>query len=292
MKKVLTHQAEIVIPEALDQKLQTYISNGKLRLPMLPDVVMEILNICESSNGDAKKLEDVLHRDPTLAGHVLRLSHSPLYKSRMPITSLQQAIARLGMKQLAEMVYTITLENQAFKIDGFAQEVTTLWQHAIGTAFYTKSIARLQGYNVDKAFLWGLLHDVGQSVILLAISQLQSELDTVLDADMIVVAMEKFHLQAGGLLAERWKLPVIVKECILHHHHYRSAPTCMEAAMITCLADNLSYVAMNTERDEAIVDELRQHPVVSDLRLTSKQLDGLFDELDEAARVMDAMATR
>jgi HD-like signal output (HDOD) protein len=112
----------------------------------------------------------------------------------------------------------------------------------------------------------------------------------VLDADVIVAAIDKFHLQAGGLLAERWKLPVIVKECLLYHHDYRSAPTCMEAAMITCLADDLSYVAMNTERDETIVDEIRQHPVVSDLRLTPAQLDGLFAELDEAARVMEAMA--
>lgn len=291
MREAMPYQAEIMIPETLDTGLQTYIANGKLRLPMLPDVVLEVLNICEASNADAQQLAEVLHRDPTLAGHVLRLSNSPLYKPRMPITSLQQAISRLGMKQLAEMVYTITLQNQAFNIAGYEQEVNALWQHAVGTAFYTKAIARFQGYNVDKAFLWGLLHDVGKSVILLAISQLQPDLDEALDADVVVAAMEKFHLQAGGALAECWDLPIMVKECILYHHDYRAAPTCMEAAMITCLADVLSYAALHTERDETSLDVIRQHPVVSDLRLTPAQLDGLFEQLDEAVRVMESMAT-
>lgn len=284
-------QAAVRLPEQISQGLQTYIANGKLRLPMLPDVVLKVLNICEASEGDAQKLADVLHRDQTLAGHVLRVANSPLYKPRMPITSLQQAVNRLGMKQLAEIMYTVTLQNQAFKVVGYEQEINTLWRHAISTAFYTKEIARLQGYDVDKAFLWGLLHDVGKPVVLLTLTQLQREMDCPLDTETVVAAMEAFHTQVGGQLAERWALPVMVKECIMHHHDYLAAPTCAEAAMVTCLADCLSYAVMSMEIDDAAVESLSQHPVVSHLRLSPKQMEGLLGKVEEVIQVMASMST-
>lgn len=290
---VMTEQVLQLVPAELPEPfragLEARITSGKLHLPLLPDVVMEVLNLSNSDDADARKLAGILHRDQTMAGHVLRVANSPAYKPSMPIVSLTQAVNRLGMKLLCEIAYTVSLQNQAFRVVGYEREVKMLWRHAVSTGFYAREIARLQGYDAGKAFLWGLLHDMGKPVVLHALSQLQKDLESPLALEAAIGAMDAYHVQVGGLLAESWELPVMVKECIKHHHDYLNAPTCKEAAMVTCLADVLSYLALADEPDDAKLVEVRTHPVVSHLHCSPAHLDTLFGKRDDAIQMMDTM---
>ncbi len=283
-------QSAVQLPAPVAQGLATYLANGKLRLPMLPTVVADIFQICEAPNSGARDIATILHRDPALAGHVLRVANSPLYRPRMPITSLQQATSRLGMAQITEIVYSVTLQNQAFQVAGYEHVVRTMWGHAVGTAWYTKAIARLQGYDADKAFLWGLLHDVGKPVILLALAQLPTELSKLLDNETVSAAMDLFHTQAGALLADRWGLPAMVKECIEHHHDPLAAVTCHEAALVTCVADTIAKAVLTGEPLEEVGSQLSQHPAVQHLGLSGAALEDLLAMSEEVQQMMATMA--
>ena len=46
----------------------------------------------------AAKIAEVLHSDQSMAGNVLKVANSPLYRARSEISSLQDAVARLGMQ--------------------------------------------------------------------------------------------------------------------------------------------------------------------------------------------------
>jgi HD-like signal output (HDOD) protein len=247
------------------------------------------LNLSNSDDADPRKLAEMLHRDQTLAGHVLRIANSPAYKPRMPIVSLQQAVSRLGMIQLSEIAYTVSVKSRVFKVKGYEHGVRALWQHAVGAAVYSKEIARMLGYDIDKAFLWGLLHDVGKPVILLTLSELQKQLGGTLKLQAVISAMDGYHTQVGGLLAEHWQLPVMVKESILYHHNPLAAPTCNEAAMVTCLADCFSHHLAHP--DEFSEESIHQHPVVGYLRCSPDHLTALLAKRGEVAQVMEAMGT-
>ncbi len=279
----------VALPEAFQTGLNERIEGGKIDLPLLPNVVMEVMQLSSSENADARKIADMLHRDQTLAGHVLRLANSPAYKPKMPIVSLQQAVSRLGLTQLCEIAYTVSVKGQVFKGKGYEQDVRFLWQHAVGAAVYAKELARMLDYDLDKAFLWGLLHDVGKPVVLLTLTELQKELDIRLERDVVLAAMDAYHAQVGGMLADRWSLPTMVKESILYHHNYFSAPTCVEAAMVTCLADQLSYHLLAPE--EVPADSIRDDRVVSHLRCSAENLAALLDKGDEIMQVVETMST-
>jgi hypothetical protein len=122
----------ISLPEEFQAGLDERIEGDKLDLPILPDVVMAVMNLSTSGDADPCKLADILHRDQTLAGHVLRVANSPAYKPRMPIVSLQQAVSRLGMTQLFEIAYTVSVQSRVFNVKGYEHETRTLWQHALG----------------------------------------------------------------------------------------------------------------------------------------------------------------
>jgi HD-like signal output (HDOD) protein len=275
------------LPEAYQVGLNERIESGKLDLPLLPDVVMEVMNLSNSDNADPAKLADILHRDQTLAGHVLRVANSPAYKPRMPIVSLQQAVSRLGMTQLSEIAYTVSVQSCVFKVKGFEDEVAALWQHALSAGVYSKEIARTKKYDVDKAFLWGLLHDVGKPVVLLTLAELQKELNLPLKLQAVIETMDAYHTQVGGILAKYWELPAMIQESILFHHHYQAAPSYPEAAMVTCLADHLSYHLMDP--DQVSEESVRQHPVIELLRCSSDDVDALLAKREQVLEIIKSM---
>ena len=53
---------------------------------------------------------------------------------QVPI-SLQQAVARLGVSKIREISLAIAFRVGVFKLKGFQQEVTALFQHSISAAF-------------------------------------------------------------------------------------------------------------------------------------------------------------
>jgi HD-like signal output (HDOD) protein len=78
--------------------------------------------------------------------------------------------------------------------------------------------------NLENYFIAGVLHDIGK---LLFFEFVEDEYEEVLklveeknslirDAEREVMGID--HAQAGRLLADRWKLPVSIKNAIYHHH--------------------------------------------------------------------------
>ncbi len=57
------------LPEEFQAALNQRIEGGRLELPLLPDVVMEVMNLSTSDDADPHKLTDILHRDQTLDVH-------------------------------------------------------------------------------------------------------------------------------------------------------------------------------------------------------------------------------
>ena len=268
--------------------LRRRLDDGSLDLPMLPAVAGEVVRMCDSAETDAAKLSDVLHRDPTLAGHVLRVANSSMYMAQMPIVSLQQAISRLGFRTLSEIAMTVSMNQRIFTSQSHQDVMETLWDHSIAAAQFAKEIARLRRRNVESAFLCGLLHDVGKPVVLSLLDDAARQFKVRFSLLALHVAMQEFHLIAGVALAERWLLPKQVIETVYYHHDYASAPSCGEAAMQTCLADLLAQLVVVSSEgiDEAVVRSL---PVLEDLNLYPDEIDVLLQRQEQVAEMMQVI---
>lgn len=288
MIESILHEDTAELSEEIQTDLMARINSGKLELPPLPDVVWQVMEISTADHIDARKLSELIHRDPSLAGHVLRIANSPAYISGMPIVSVQQAVSRLGTTILGEIAFSVSLQARIFDVEGYEGELRTLWKHAVGTAAYAKEIARMRRSNVESAFLCGLLHDIGKPIILQTVVDLQRERSWSLEPAAVSAIMEGYHTHVGSLIAEAWTLPPHVSESIAYHHDYLVAPTCTEAVMVTRLADCLSYHLMMPEIfDEASV---RHHPVLTDLHFYPDDVETLFARREVVLQVIDSMS--
>ena len=85
------------VPKAVLDELSWRVAQGKVDLPLLPGVAMEVTNVAAQENADSRVIAELLRKDQAMAAHVLRVVSSPVYSGRTEIVSLQQAVARLGV---------------------------------------------------------------------------------------------------------------------------------------------------------------------------------------------------
>ncbi len=263
------------LPTSLCAHLETRIASGALELPILPQVASQVLAMSTSDDTNARGLAELLHGDQAIAAHVLRVANSPLYRPRVPLVSLQQAISRLGLATLREIVITVSMQSRMFNAPSYATEARALWQHAVYTAAYAREIARRCRRNVEGAFLGGLLHDVSKPVLLLALADLSAQLQEPIPPSVVITAMEVYHTQVGAVLASTWTLPPEVCESMVYHHDYSAAPAHPEAAMVTCLADRVAYALV---QPDIAREHLRHDPLWTQMNLYPDDVEALLGE--------------
>lgn len=107
LKKLLQHLLEIknlINDKSLLKKLNS-IDN----LPSLPAIYSKLLELI-GGKAPAKKITKLLKHDEAIAAKILHIANSAFYGNRK-IGSLQQAIVRIGINALKDIVMYISLKN-------------------------------------------------------------------------------------------------------------------------------------------------------------------------------------
>jgi putative nucleotidyltransferase with HDIG domain len=230
------------------------ISSRLADLPALPTVVYELSRLISDPMSSTGDIERTMDRDQSLTVKVLRLANSAYYGIPGGVTSLKRAVAYIGFDTIHQLVLASSIINslQAKSIEGF--DIAGFWQHGLGVAMSSEAIARKVGCRVPAdLFTAGLIHDIGKLVLLIVEPSLlrESVEFAKVNACSIFDAEEKTlnirHTQVGSSLAERWRLPMLLQNCILHHHttdiRKRSSlsPEMNQAVDIVCLANLISH---------------------------------------------------
>ncbi|MFO0729807.1 MAG: HDOD domain-containing protein [Nitrospiraceae bacterium] len=273
--------------EPLEQLLLSRIQKGAIELPLLPQVAAQILGMVYDPNAESAKLAALIHQDQALAAHVIRIANSPAYMTRNPVVSLQHAVTMLGMNLMSEIAFTASLKSSVFKVPGFEDDVKRLWQQSLASGAYAKEIARLRRFNVESAYLCGLLHGIGQPVVLQTVATLAKELKVTLERTLLKQLLGGYQTQVGQLVAEKWGLPKQVAEVIAFFEHYDQSTNAKQECMITHLADRLAQHHLDPES----LDEptLRELPVLADLNLYAKDVDALLGMKEKVSKAVEAM---
>jgi HD-like signal output (HDOD) protein len=262
------------------------LTRGEVELPLPPRVATEILSLTRDDDADVGRLARLLHQDPALAGHVLRIANSPAYLPRSPIVSLQQAVTHLGFTLLSEIALVASMQSGVFKVPGHEAELRAIWQHALASGGFAREIARKLRSNVESAFLCGLLHTIGRPLVLQTAVNEASKLGVTAGRDDMRILVDEFYVQAGGLLAKRWGLPGAVSDAIALHASYSSGNAGPREPVITALAGRLGEYLIDGDHDEAA---LRTHRAWIDLNFYPEDVDDLLARTDTVRALVESM---
>ena len=288
MDTEIRHPLKMGMPEQVEQALSERIDKDRIELPVLPQVAGRVMALANDPSADATRLSALIHQDQALAAHVLRIANSPAYMPRTPIASLQHAVAMLGVNQLSEIAVTVSLKSATAKIPGHEADIRQLWRHALASGAYAKEIARLRRYNVESAYLCGLLHAVGKPVVLKTVTTIAAELHIKLEPSAVTSFLDGYHSRVGLLIANEWALPPQVAEAIAYYWAYEQALSHRQEAMMTCLADRLAtYILVPDSFDD---NTLRDHSAFADLNLYPNDIDTLLSLKEKILNLVDTMA--
>ncbi|NOZ06599.1 MAG: HDOD domain-containing protein [Chloroflexi bacterium] len=198
-------------------------------LPPLPQAAMKILQLIQEPDSTMIQLAEVLTLDEALMSRVLTWANSPYYVGYSPVSTIEQAMMRLGLNTLRQLVLAATTTNFLGRpVSGYAMMRGDLWRHSIAVAAGARTVmAREHKDQRDQAYVAGLLHDVGKLVCDAFANQpgfwppLEQE-----ESGQDVEAFDKTesrllgidHAHLGAEVARKWNLPDTLCDAIAWHH--------------------------------------------------------------------------
>jgi putative nucleotidyltransferase with HDIG domain len=266
----------------LQQRLLAIFRSPSYKPPVLPNIALELTDLSRKSSISYDDVVLVVQKDPLIVASVLKLAQSPLYGGR-PVQSLKDALNRLGINMLRDMVWQVVMGMRLFRVRGYTASMERLQAHATLTAYAARIVAQRAGIAGEHAFLCGLLHDVGWSGTLVAISD--SERNPP-DPKALFAAVDKMHAEAGAAMAKMWGLSPEIVMVIGHHHDF--SPQAKPVAVlipVLCvaerLADELGLGVEPWDPDETVARSDSNLPGRFELAVTTLKLESKLDQIRE-----------
>lgn len=206
---------------ALENILASHFDSHNLDMPPLPHAAEKALRRLADRNYDAHLLAGDISEDPVIAAAVLRMANSALYGGRNKITALQPAITRLGTNAVRTLMLHQSLRAAAFGRSAGDPELTELvWYRSLAGGCVMRALSGFAGMNADEAFMIGLLHDIGNVIVLREVCKQQSVLSYKTDLDTFDYLCAECHQEFGELVAIAWQLPPDLQSLLSDHHRF------------------------------------------------------------------------
>lgn len=182
------------------------MDSGKLVLPTLPEVALQVREVVDDPDATAKQLADIITTDAALSARLLKVANSPLYRGRAQIDSIQMAVSRLGLTMVRNLVTSLVME-QMFQATSnrLDKRLRELWEQSTKVAAASQVIAsKLPGVKNDEAMLAGLIHAIGVLPILM---KADDDGDLIRDSKKLDHLIENLYPRLGATILKRWDFP-------------------------------------------------------------------------------------
>lgn len=218
-------------------------------LPVLSNVVTQVLKLADDPNASPRTLEKIIERDPALTAKILRVGNSSYY-GMSQVSSIGRAISVLGMNTIRSLVIGVAYQ-QILGARTVAQKFDKMlfWKHSLAVAVGSRILMKItQPLKSEELYVAGMMHDVGLLVMdKFAPSELDGALKvSIQDKIPLHIAEQSLygfdHAQIGGLLAEKWKLTGTIGNAIkFHEDPYQDRETAVSTLVVSA-ANNMAYV--------------------------------------------------
>lgn len=274
---------------------------GIQTMPAIPAIFLPLLDLMNLPE-DRVKLDEVvklISYDNTIAAQCLRVAGSPLFGLAKSPDSIKGAVISLGLRRVETILLTCCM-GKGFPVKNWVLDPTTFWRHSLGCAMVCRKISnKLGADDGDKAYMAGLLHDIGFLVNCLAFPKEFSVAATLASENQVPfdeaeqTTMGFTHCETGRALAEKWNLADHMVQVIAHHHAPELSETAKPLVALVHISDllcrmrNLGYGYYECRKVDLLEDaawpilmkEYRALEGVDLVRFTF-ELDESIDEID------------
>jgi len=227
-------------------EIQSHLSRCP-SLPSLSSINKSMLGLVLTEHRYTAQIGEIISRDPSLTARLLRLVNSVYYGLSTPVTSIEEAVFYLGIRQIRQLTLVTPVIEDFQKLSSqCAFPWREFWQHCIGTGLLTHEIAGLAQATPDDAdYIAGLVHDVGKIVMAWAFPDYFTEINRqallatrdLIEIENSVLGID--HAELGALYLERHRMSEMLIQAVRYHHCPEKATSHGEIVASVQIADLL-----------------------------------------------------
>jgi len=223
------------------------VLNNIYNLPLIPKIIVEVTKLLSTENVKNPELVKVISKDQGLVTKILSIANSPLYGIPRKVTTIDFAILILGVNEIRNIVSALSIiESFKNKTDKYLDQ-KEFWLHSFVVGSAAKRLTEDFGEkNSGEAFIAGLLHDVGISVLhryfhtnfVSIIEMVKNQGKSYVESELEVLGMT--HEQIGYALLEKWNFPISLCDGVFHHHNPHESKIESNMVAVVHLADYMT----------------------------------------------------
>ena len=226
-------------------------------LPSLSIIATKLIDMASDESCAVDDLAGLIERDPSLTVRLLRLANSALLGSGHQITTVKQAIMRIGFDRLRILGLSLSLRDTFPMGRVGPMDYEAFWRSSLYQALLAQSLSHLMGNcDPEEAFVAGLTLDIG----LLVFFDLFVKSDR-LDTDVLeLYPLERFlrwernrygtdHRAVGEAALRHWRFPDRIVACQRHHHIGISEHEIGSLSAVCAVASEFSFLVSGEETD-------------------------------------------
>lgn len=246
----------------LESLVRERVRQDQVKIPPYPAVALRLQRMVEDGNFGIADLARVALSDGVLTATLLRIANSAYYRATTPVTTVGEAIGRLGAQELCRVALAASLGADANAHGPLAELRRSAWRQSLACGLLCQTMAPHRGLDAQHAFLAGILHDFGRVVAIASLEDLvaRGPSDLVLAEEDWEHIVEALHLELGTVIAARWNLPELLATVIEHHHAPEQAGIYAPVAELVAFCDNV--VALSEDCPYLLEHELAAVPGV------------------------------
>lgn len=242
-------------------------------VPVLPALAHRVIDVAFDPDVTVARLATIVSKDQVLAARVLQMANSAYSSPLQTISTVSDAVIRLGTSTIRNVVVTVCLTSRMHDPEVYGNRGAALVDHALGAAYMARVVAERARVSTDEAFLYGLLHDIGKLVILKQAHQYAKRTGRQVPSTYVELALLERHAAAGSVVLRKWRLPESLDEPVRYHHDYLAAPQMRVEAAVAYAANQLAHrYGFGCDAQEI---DLLADPVSKELRLDAEWLADL-----------------
>lgn len=267
----------------------------------LPHTVARLATLVADPNSDISEITEVVSLDVSLTADLLRRANSAALGGRSTITSVRDAVVRLGPSTLLSLTLASRLGGRMIQaLPAYGLQAGELWERSVAASIAAEIVrSRARTPVPAEAGTAALLHDFGKVVLAkhfgnqildtLALAAANDGLEIV-EAERVVFGLT--HAEIGGTVAEVWGLPLTIVDGIRDHHEAHEGLSAVSAAVGLACTMSFEITAQAATPEELDRQGHRRLAASPQLKVLQLDYDAYHDIVDRSRTRFDEVADR
>lgn len=178
--------------------------------PRRPNLLPQLMRKVNDPEASGKAIAAIIARDPALAGNLLRIANSALYRVQAkPVESIERAVALVGTDGIRQIIAAVLVQPVMGAGGGvFGRFAPVTWEYTLLSAAAAADHAKLvEQDDPFAAQLLGLLHGLGATVVTRVVrDQYAKRRGVVPNATVAAALLDEWAAPTAARLSRKWEL--------------------------------------------------------------------------------------